>query len=441
MVRAPSSLYFFLGTIGLLGFIYWLTCVWAVALFVDFAYVTLPVFFLAIGSTLISRERESGFSGILFTHPIDSSQHYAAKLLSLELLAGLYLLALVPFDLQIVYFGGPGWIGEILLRVGWTLLTAFFVGALGLLISASLGRRATLPSVSLGFAAAMILVFGPFLFVQYLSALDPSVVPSVLALLHVSPVMGAMDLFHSYGLVLTEPLLVPLVTGSLAVFLALAGFLVYARFQSPEGWEAPAGVRVGIPVLVLAVLIVTPLAVPFAYENPEASGGSNSVPFGDLLLYIGGFSPGAVGVRVGDTFDALLNISLSNSWSAPVTVDRLGLSWRSDYFEFNVSTAELGPFGVPPVALGEEVHIAVLVRVTALRVAALGSSEYLGFTPIVIGIQGEAQGATLTYQYDDLSLHAVGPDYNRDVAWLVVGFLALAALGLRSLGRVRRRKM
>ena len=441
MVRAPSSLYFFLGTIGFLGFIYWFTSTWAVSLFLDFVYVTLPILFLAIASTLISRERESGFSGILFTHPLGSGQYYAAKLLSLQLLTGLYLVALAPFDVLIVSFGGPGWVDEILARIGWTLLTTLFVGALGLLISASLGRRATLPSVSLGFAIALMLVFGPFLLIQYLGALDPSTVPRALALLHVSPAMGAMDIFHSHGLELSLPFLPVLVTGFLTAFLVLAGFLVFTRFQSPEGWEAPPYVRVGISVLVLVVLIATPLAVPFAYDRPEEPGGSNTFVFGEILVNIGGFTVVSETLRVGDTLDTSLNISVSNGGSLPVTMERLDLRWRSEHFEFNTSAADLGPFEVPPIAGGGNVNFTVPVRVTAVQVAVLGGSPlWSAVTPVVIEIHGEMQGTGFTYVYRTVSLQAVGLDYNRDTAWVVIGVLAAAALGLRAVGRLGRRR-
>ncbi|MFQ5872029.1 MAG: hypothetical protein ACE5IB_07715, partial [Candidatus Geothermarchaeales archaeon] len=43
MLRAPASLYFFLGAIGFLGFIFFLMSTFRVAIFLDLAYLLPPV--------------------------------------------------------------------------------------------------------------------------------------------------------------------------------------------------------------------------------------------------------------------------------------------------------------------------------------------------------------------------------------------------------------
>jgi ABC-type transport system involved in multi-copper enzyme maturation permease subunit len=441
IVRAPAGLYFFVGAIAFLGLFYWFLATYRVAYFLDLAYATLPVFFLAIGSTLISKERESGFMGILFTHPIESSQHYFAKILSIELLAGLYLAALVPFDVLIVYFAGPGWVTRILARAGWTLLTTFFVGSLALFISTALGRRATLPSVSLGFVVAMVLVWSPFLVLQYLGTFDPSIVPRILALLRISPTMGAMDLFRSEGLLLSQPMLPILVTGVLTVFLTLVGLLVYTRLQGPEGWEVPRRVRIAVSTLVLVVLVATPLAAPFVYETPLEWGGGNTTTFGDLLFHIGSLRPTAGEPRVGTSFDALLRISAQNGGPTAVTLNRFDLSWRSEYFDFNVTSVELGPATVPPVSTNQSLEMTIPIRMTALFTAALGTGQFFASpTPVLIELRAESQGSVFTWRSADQSLRPQGPEYNRDIAWLLVASLSMGALGLRAIARVRRRK-
>lgn len=146
-------------------------------------------------------------------------------------------------------------------------------------------------------------------------------------------------------------------------------------------------------------------------------------------------------LQVGDTLDTSLNISVTNHGSLPVTMERLDLRWRSEHFEFNTSAADLGPFEVPPIAGGGSVNFTVPVRVTAVQAAALGGSPlWSAVTPVVIEIHGEMQGTGFTYVYRTVSLQAVGPDYNRDTAWVVIGVLAAAALGLRAVGRLRRRR-
>jgi ABC-type transport system involved in multi-copper enzyme maturation permease subunit len=440
LVRAPSTLYFFLATAVFFGFAYWLTSTWRIVHFLDFAYVTLPVFFLAVGSALISKERESGFSAILFTYPIDNVQHYVSKSLSVQLLGGLYLIVLSPFDVLIIYFGGSGWVGEILARVLWTLLTTFFVGGLGLFISLSLGRKATLPSVSLGFVTAMMLVWLPFLVFQYLGSFDPSLIPTVLSLLHVSPVMGAMDVFRTHGLDLLDPLLPIAVSGFLSASMFLVGVLVYTKFQSAEGWEAPSRVRIGIPALVVVLLVATPLAIHFTYDYPSPSQ-SGTVDLGNVQLIMGGIRPTSrTPPPLQTTFSALLTIRVFNDGSEPVTIEMLILRWTSEFFEFNVTTSRLGPIEVAPSEGQELLLIEVPLRVTAVRAVALGTSEFGPFTPIIIELRGQAQGKEFAYTYQDNDLRVAGKSYNRDLAWGVVAILAGSAFCVRASGRFWRRR-
>lgn len=431
MLRAPSSLYFFLGVLGFLGFIFWLTSTWQVSLFVDFAYLIIPLFFVPLAATLISGERESGFAGVLFTHPISMAQYYVAKFLALLLVAGLYLLVLIPFDLLIITYAGPGWAVEILRHVGWTLIAASFATALGLLISTALGRRATLPSISLGFAMALLLVFGPFLTVQYLGAFDPSTVNTVLALMHVSPLMSAMDAFGSHGLVMAQPLYPLLLSIFLAVFLLLAGLTIYRRLQSPEGWEAHMAVRVGTLAVVVAVLVVVPLVPPYDYTTPEVSG-SNCVEFGTLFYCSGISGPDDPDLYlVGTEVEGLVRLSIDNDGPEPILIQAVSVHWESQYLAFNATSVQFTSVMVPSQ---DGIRLTVPVRITILRSQTLGPS-FFDYVPILIELEADGQS-----HRQRESFSAVGPEYNRDTAWLVVAFLVGVAAAGRAIGLVRRRR-
>ena len=438
MLRAPPSLYFFLGVLGFLGFIFFLMSAFQVVIFLDLAYLYLPLFFLPLAATLISKERESGFASVLFTHPISMGQHYLSKFLALVLIVGLYLLALLPYDVLIVAFAGPGWVVEILRRIAWTLITASFAIALGLLISAGLGRRATLPAVSLGFAMALILAWGPFLAIQYIGVFPPSAFDTALAVIHVSPLMGAMDAFRSHGLVVAQPLHSLMLSIFLAVFLLLAGLTIYRRLQSPVGWEAHMAVRVGSFAAVVVVLVVAPLVPPYDYTTRELSG-DDCVDFGGLFYCprIGG--PGRGPHLVGTEVEASIVLSIDNGAPEPVLIQAVSLHWESEYLAFNVTSVQFTSVVVPadpdPDPMNREsVTLSFPVRIAVLRARALGPSF---FESVPVLMELEVDG--LTHRHET-SLSAVGPEYNRDTAWLVVVGLAAVAVGGRAAGRARRRR-
>ncbi|MFQ5919077.1 MAG: ABC transporter permease [Thermoplasmata archaeon] len=438
MLRAPASLYFFLGAMAFLGFVFVVMSSFQISIFLDLAYLYYPLFFLPLAAVLISKERESGFASILFTHPISIAQYYLSKFLALLLIVGVYILALLPYDVLIVVFAGPGWAVEVLRRIAWTLITASFAIALGLLISAALGRRATLPSVSLGFALALALAWGPFLGIQYLSAFGPSTIDWVLALLHISPLMGGMDAFRSHGLMVGQPLYSLLLSASLAAFLLLAGLTIYRRLQSPEGWEAHASVRVGSLAVVVAVLVVAPLVPPYDYTFPELSG-SNCVDHGGLFYCAGIRSGPPASNVVGTEVEGSVVLSIDNGAPEPALVPAVSLSWESEYLAFNITRAQFASVVVPPYLgtdpdASETIILSVPVTIVILRARTLGPS-FSNFVPVVMEL--EADG--LSHRQHE-SLPATPLEYNQDTGWLVLVALAAVAVGGRALGRARRRR-
>src|SRR5207249_2163035 len=97
--------------------------------------------------------------------------YYAAKFLALLLLLGVYLLLLVPFLVLILLYAGMGWLGDLGRFAGWAVVETSFVAALGLFLSASFGRRATVASSYIGFGLALLFVIGPWYIPYYLQSL------------------------------------------------------------------------------------------------------------------------------------------------------------------------------------------------------------------------------------------------------------------------------
>jgi ABC-type transport system involved in multi-copper enzyme maturation permease subunit len=438
LLHAPYTLYFYLGLIGFLGFVFWLLSTWMVAAFLDFVYLFLPLFFLALATPQISRDRESGFSSILFTHPISKGEYYIAKFLSLHLVLAIYLLTLVPFNAVIILYGGAGWLAEILRRIVWAFIETAFAVALGLFISAAMGRRATVPSVSLGFVVALSLAFGPFLAFQYFNALDPSFLPIALGLLHISPLTAAMDSLGSHGLALNEPLGPVLLSGFLIPFLFLAGVQIYRRLQSPEGWELTSIKRVAVVGAVLAILLGSSLVPDFEYTIPQISG-SNCTTWRELEYCMFSIGIGPEGPMVGSSIDTVIRVSIFNPNIAPSVIPFMSLRWHSEYVSFNRTSADFVSILVPAAhdpdpSVSESVRIDIPVRISILRSRVLGSPPFGSTVPYI-----------LTIELSDFEFSIQGfipvtaPPYNRDTAWGVVGGIVAIALTLWVVGMVRRR--
>ncbi len=442
LLRSPFALYLFLGFAAFLGFAFWLFATYSVQIFLDVAYLILPLFLLAPAAASISWDRQTGFAGVLFTCPITAVRYYLGKFLSLLLVFGLYLLALFPFDLLVVYYAGPGWVEEIGPRILWGLLETAFAAALGLLLSASFGKRGALPSTFLGFATALAMVAGPVAVPSYLAGLDRGTSNLVLALLHYSPLMAAMDNLGLLNLAVGSPLLSLVVSASVTVALFLLGLAIYTKAQSAEGWEVRRPVASALVAVALAVLVLTPLAPPYGYAGAPVSEATGNCTPPSALQYCLFPPPGAMedwGVLpLGSSKPLVFRFEILNQGSFAVRIGDLWVEWSSQYFSFNRTSASLGPVTVPPSPAPNQIGTAAFdipVTVTASRAIALGGTHFPGLsTPVLFKIR--ADGAEVVA---DLSgLRGSGPTYNRDTAWAVAGGMAVAALGLRFVGRRRK---
>lgn len=435
MTKSPAGLYTFIGVVGFLGTLFWLFSTFSVVIFLDLAYLVLPLFLILPAATLVSRDRETGYASVLFTHPVSPREYYASKLASVQVLTGIYLLVLSPFAYLTIAYAGHGWLSEILARIAWTWVESLFAGSLGLLLSASLGRRATTPSIFLGLAIALLLSVGPFQIPHFLGAVSPEFAKTSLAILHASPLMGAMDFFTIHGMYVSQPLLSLFPSLVLTGLLLGLGHFVYARLQSPEGWEVPESVQLGVLGIVVTSLVVIPALPPYDYEIPQFIP-TNCQMLGDLrfcteVVILDPVLPGSSLQR-----DFVFQVS---HWSPlPVTLEQLSLSWRSEFFAFNRSSIELGPITFPPAPSEErqaEVELRIPVTATALRSPRLGDSPFGPSTPIVFEIRADDWMFLDGYH----SWRVVGLPYARNTAWLVTAALATAGFFAMGRGRWRRR--
>src|SRR5216110_2213572 len=148
---SPHSAITFVGSIVFVGFLFWLLAGFSIDHFLNAAFLMVPILILAPATAAITSDREVGYASILFTYPVTATRYYAAKFLALHLLLGVYLLLLVPFLAIIVLYAGMGWLGDLGRFAGWAVVETSFVAALGLFLSASFGRRATVASSYIGF--------------------------------------------------------------------------------------------------------------------------------------------------------------------------------------------------------------------------------------------------------------------------------------------------
>src|SRR2546425_11104031 len=116
---SPHSAISFVGSIVFVGFFFWFLASFSIVPFLTAPSLMVPILILAQATASIASDRDAGYASILFTYPVTATRYYAAKLLALHLLLGVYLLLLVPFLAIVVLYGGAGWLGAISIMGGW----------------------------------------------------------------------------------------------------------------------------------------------------------------------------------------------------------------------------------------------------------------------------------------------------------------------------------
>jgi ABC-type transport system involved in multi-copper enzyme maturation permease subunit len=436
---SPHSAISFVGSILFVGILFWLLSGFAIDAFLNVAFLMMPMLILAPATAAIASDRETGYAGILFTYPVTSTRYYAAKFLALLLLLGVYLLLLIPFLALILLYAGMGWLGDIAKFAGWAILETSFVAALGLFLSASFGRRATVASAYIGFGLALLFVIGPWYIPYYLQSLPSETASWLLRFLHFSPVMAALDERGTATFVAENPLPAFVATLSVVLILVAFGLLVYRRFQSPEGWEV--GRAKAVPIIALAVLLL--LVVP---ALPGVSYGVNASSFSNsgcarqgVLQYCVSFQTGSPGdgfgyPSLGVPIEMRVAISVQNEDLAPVHLGRIALAWSSRFLDFNLTRKEFGPVDVPASS-----GLMLNANVTALLLRLASVTVFQGFPRMVaVPLELVVDGLRVEFPLAFALSVSGGPILSRDWIWVVVGLEVALVLGRRLIRRTRK---
>lgn len=439
---SPHSAISFVGSIVFVGILFWLMSGFAIDHFLNFAFLMMPLLILAPAMASITSDREAGYAGILFTYPVTATRYYAAKFLAFHLLLAVHFLLLAPYLAIILLYGGVGWAVDIARFAGWAVLETSFVSALGLFLSASFGRRAATASTYVGFGLALVFVIGPWYLPFYIVSQDPETAALHLRSLHFSPLMAALDQLGTSLLVADDPLPAFAATVSVIVGLVVLGLFVYRRLQSPEGWEVGRAKAASVVGLGIVLLLAVPMIPSIAYTTLPSSFGTSGCVQTSTVEYCTGFQRVTSGnftyPRLGETFQAQLTLSVFSEYPAPVTIEEIVLSWSSRFFSFNVTRAEFGPVDLPADPGPNETSGAFFSRnvtMTALRIKTLTFHEEFSTAFGWIPIRIVADGTPIHF---DTAMTAVGPVFNRDLVWVVLGLEAALVLGRRFTRRPRK---
>ncbi|TLZ69349.1 MAG: hypothetical protein E6K14_09540 [Methanobacteriota archaeon] len=414
---SPHSAISFVGSIVFIGFLFWLLAGFSIDHFLNATFLMVPILILAPATASITSDREAGYASILFTYPVTATRYYAAKFLALHLLLGVYLLLLVPFLAIVVLYGGVGWLGEIAIMAGWTILETAFVSALGLFLSASFGRRAAMASVYIGFGLALVFVIGPWFLPYYVMAMPPDTASLGMRVLHFSPMMAALDATGTGLLVAENPLPAFLATLAVVVILVALGLLVVRRFQSAEGWEVRRAKAAPVVALGIVLLLALPVIPGVSYREFPDSSGTQSCVSASMLQYCVSFE------------------TPQQNGSPPPSLGVV--SWSSRFIDFNVTRAEFGPVEVP-AKLAPDQNGAVFFRlnVTAVPLQVRSLPIYEGFPEFALIPMELATDGTRVLFYNELSVS--GPTFERNIVWIFVGLEAALVLGRRLARRPRK---
>ena len=436
---SPHSAISFVGSILFVGILFWLLSGFAIDAFLSVAFLMMPMLILAPATAAIASDRETGYAGILFTYPVTATCYYAAKFLALLLLLGVYLLLLVPFLLLILLYAGMGWLGDLGRFAGWAVVETSFVAALGLFLSASFGRRATVASSYIGFGLALLFVIGPWYIPYYLQSLPSETASWLLRFLHFSPVMAALDERGTGTFVAENPLPAFLATASVVLILVALGLLVYRRFQSPEGWEVRRTKAAPVIALGVLLLLVLPALPGVSYNvNPSGSGNSGCTMQGVLQYCVSlqtgppedGFEYPSLGVPI----VMRVIVTVQNANPSPVHVGRIAVAWSSRFLDFNLTGKEFGPVDVPAMS-----GLTLNANATVLLSRLASVTVFQGFSRMVpIPLELVVDGLRVEFPLAFALSVAGGPIFSRDLVWVFVGLEVALVLGRRLMRRPRK---
>ena len=228
-----------------------------------------PLVLVPFAAAQVSGARASRFLQGVFTTPVTATQYLMAKV-AVVLLVGLaYLAALLPFvGLELLHVGAsPGSLRHLLLGLGLVAYAATFGTLLGVLFTS----RGSLAAVSVS-VGVMMVAFLAMANLRSVHAMEPGLVrDAALRLMHLSPAVLLLDALGLHnGMASESPALSALAFLALCAGSLLAAWWVFARRQSPEGWE----LRGPSAALLVALAVVAVSLAPAALASPDYGPGA-----------------------------------------------------------------------------------------------------------------------------------------------------------------------
>lgn len=265
--------------IGVFGIVFLLGQVWT-ELTLYFVYLLAPVFLIIVPATLISSEKNSGFTDLTLTYPVSDRDYFFSRYL-LSVIMGLFYLALtLPFMALYFAFVGMPLAGMFLKYFIASILIILFISGLGTMIASVCGSRQT---VSL--AISLIFAFGSILASLFYGFPESHGIVVFSTFMRLSPIVSISDYM---GFPLGFPpiinvdraisLVVPIV--SILLF-PLVGFLVFAYLKEKKK---------AIAVMLVALSIAAPVLATGAIDTnynvvvmKEVFGGCGDIQVGVFI--------------------------------------------------------------------------------------------------------------------------------------------------------------
>lgn len=234
--------------------------------YLEVAYVLMPLLFAPYAARLVTRDRERGYSSIASVNPLSRAEETISRIVFLASLVGVTLGLTGPITLFVGPPGGAAFEVRALHVFAW----GFFVGTssaiAGLVIGTSAGEKS---GVAVGVGAAWSFV--QFFVSENFSDITALGLPSSLVkALHLSPPLWALEATSpKYGSYASFPV-GPIMGAGIVLAFHIAAYALVLGLQDRQGW-IPRRAQRSWAIPTTALLAVLMLAVGAASAAPSKS--------------------------------------------------------------------------------------------------------------------------------------------------------------------------
>jgi hypothetical protein len=230
-------------------------------IYLEAAYLMMPLLFAPYAARLVTRDRERGYSAVASVNPLTRAEETLARLLFLAALVVVTLGLTGPVTAFVAPPGGAAFEARALQLFGWGFFVAACSALAGLAIGAIAIEKGAI-AVGAGAAWAFLQLFVS----QNLSDIvDLGFPAGFVRVLHLSPPLWGLEATSpKYAAFAAFP--VGAVPGALAVLaLHAAAYLLVLALQDRQGWALRRRSSASVPlaaILVLALLAGSVVAAP-----------------------------------------------------------------------------------------------------------------------------------------------------------------------------------